>query len=174
MKIVPVFYSLFARCRMLMCGVLLIAVGPYFSGCGSEMEGLKPQGGAASDRSFIAPTNFIQQLAATDSIVVSNRFSGDFPTNENLSLKLAHKQVKRVLKAVSSLRASEANSGSLWDLQLQFFHGTNFLGRANFEGASVVIEGDDREYHDRTGILDKLYAEDSDQLLPSFLKKKKH
>jgi len=174
MKTVPVFYSLFELRPMLMRGVLLIAVVPLLSGCDSEMEGLKPQGGVASDRNFIAPTNFIQQIAATDSIIVSNRFSGNFPTNENLSLKLTHRQVRRVLKAISLLKAAQANSGSLWDLQLQFFHGTNFLGRAYFEGASVVIDRDDREYHDRTGILDKLYDEDDDQLLPSFMREKKH
>ncbi len=196
MKVMPLLYSLFMRCPVLQHGVLLIVVMPLLAGCGSQMEGLKPQGGAVSERNFIAPTNFIQQIAATDSITVSNRFSGDYPTttNENLSLRLTHNQVIRVLKAVSSLRTypNEANSASLWDLQLQFFHGTNFLGWANFQGSSIVIYKEyrdrtyatnwwpqpgppsfviDREYLDRTGILDKLYDEDSDKLLPSFLKK---
>lgn len=175
MKIVPMYYSLFARYPILVRGVLLVAVMPLFlvSGCGSERESLRPQGSGASDGSFFAPTNFIRQIAATDSIIVSNRFSFQFPTNENLSLKLTHRQVRRALAAVSSLRAypNEANSASLWDLQLQFYHGTNFLGKANFQGSSIVI---DREYCDRTGILDKLYDEDSDKLLPSFLKERKH
>lgn len=128
---------------------------------------------AATSSAVLRPVGFIRQVRLTDSIVISNRLSGAEFTNENLSLHLSPGEVKDVVKAIGMLKANPTDPGtaSAWGLQLQFFQGRKLLGRANFQGGSIVI---DREYSDNSGILEGLYNRDYERLLPSVYRTQSH
>src|SRR5580658_3790022 len=80
MKTVLTAYFLFTRCHSLIWKVFFVLAMFLLPGCGYEMDGLKRQRDTAVDTGFVAPTNFIQQIAATDLIIISNRFSYHFDT----------------------------------------------------------------------------------------------
>jgi hypothetical protein len=151
--------------------VLIFAIALLCLGCaGKIVQANVPEDHVA--QSFITPNEFIQQIKSTDCIIVSNRFSGEFPKDEHLSVKLSPEQVREVLAAIGSLKTypMDPGSASAWDLQLQFFHHDKMLGYANFEGAAIVI---DREYRDNTGTLKRIYEENYAKLLPSIFKQSK-
>lgn len=175
MKATPLTYHLVEqRAVFMVVAAFMTVISLLLSGCANRMTSVAQRGATEPQSNFITPTNFLRQIASTDCIIVSNRFSGKFPTNENLSIKLTRAQVKSVLKAISLLKLDPqqlgAGSASLWDLQLQFFHHKNLLGKANFQGAAIVI---DMEYSDHTGTLEKIYDENYDSLLPSYMREKK-
>ncbi len=104
----------------------------------------------------IAPTNFIQQTASAEYIIVKPTLQD--PSIKDISLTLTGKDAQDVVRAISLLRNDRIVGVSYGicgcvDSKLEFYRGTNCLGVALFQDDLVTI-GD--EYEDHTGTLKKI------------------
>jgi len=94
------------------------------------------------------PTEFTQQIFQADRIVATNRYDA---TN----FVLTGEEVGRVGKAVASAKHDKNHYQAIFDWDLQFYTGTNFLAVVHLQDAAFWIGG--TQYIDETGVLKTFY-----------------
>ena len=103
------------------------------------------------------PTNLAHLIANADHIIITNRFAGSNTRYRSFSLSVSGRRVSQIVAAVSSARRNQVETDSMWDWELQFFRATNRLAVIDCQGSMFLAEHG--EYHDDTGVLEKLYSE---------------
>ncbi len=110
-------------------------------------------------------TNLVRLIAEADRIVVTNRLASGIDAYRGFSLTLSGHEASDIVKDVSSMVAFSstkpptARSNSIFDWELRFYHGTNYLTAIYLDGTTFEFDGD--EYGGDTGALKAL----SDRLL---------
>ena len=99
-------------------------------------------------RPELPPAAILQKLPTADRVVVTNRFLG-FGTN------IAGEGVGRLAKAVSTAEHPKDGAAAMFDLDMAFYSGTNFLFAIRLQDEAFLLE--DREYDDRSGVLKAFY-----------------
>jgi hypothetical protein len=97
--------------------------------------------GLASGCSQKPSAKFATRLSTADHIVVTN-------SNRNFGLTLRGEDVAKICKVVTFANKVSSPTASLYDWDVQFFNGTNFLG---------AIRLMDKEYRDNSRVLSAYY-----------------
>lgn len=113
-----------------------------------------------------SPTNFLNQIATADYVVVTNRIPESNPGYEHFRLKITGKRFRDLRAALMELKPSSNNviSAAICDWQFQFYKNTNLLATANFQGHIIICEG--HEYYDHTGVVIKIYNDVFNKVRP--------
>lgn len=110
---------------------LLLLVG--FAGCSQRVQ---------------PPAEFTQQILSADRILATN-------TYDAATFVLSGEEVGRVGKAVASAKSDKSHYQAIFDWDLQFYTGTNYLTVIHFQDAAFWAGG--AQYVDETGVLKALY-----------------
>jgi hypothetical protein len=104
------------------------------------------------------PAEIAERLGQVDRIVV---------TNSHLSspLTVTGEEVRKVAKAVASAKHDGHSSDGIWNWDIQFYQGTNFVTVIHLMDRTFWTE--DAQFRDDTGVLKAFYRrvlEDADRL----------
>jgi hypothetical protein len=101
------------------------------------------------------PIHLAAQIASADRVVCTNFLSSE--DEPKVSLAVSGERVKKIVKAVSRAKRLQLGTNSMWDWQLRFYAGTNFLAAIRFQADVFLAENG--EFADESGELEKLYGE---------------
>ncbi len=111
-----------------------------------------------SPKHAAAPNDFAPRIAGADRVVLTNRLAGLNRRYLGFSYAVSGRAAADIVEAVSVAPGhSPPFIDLLYDWDLQFWKGTNHL--ASVEYAGNVFRFDDREYVDKSGVLDSLSFE---------------
>jgi hypothetical protein len=94
------------------------------------------------------PTEFSQRLATADRVVVTNQLSVFVSA-------VTPREVTRLATAVASAKQDRLPAGAMFDWDVQFYSGTNFLGVIHLQDRVFMLE--DTQYSDNSGVLKTFY-----------------
>jgi hypothetical protein len=94
------------------------------------------------------PANLAQQVAGADRTVVSN-------WNQSVTLTITGEEVAKVGRAVTSAKQDKHAYDGIWNWDLQFYAGTNFLTLVHLMDRTFWTA--DTQYRDDTGVLKAFY-----------------
>ena len=94
------------------------------------------------------PAELSQRLATADRAVVTNSLPpfGSVVTGE---------EVSRLAKAIASATQDKSPAGAMFNWDVKFYSGTNFLCLIHMQDRGFLLE--DEEYSDDTGVLKAFY-----------------
>ena len=94
------------------------------------------------------PAVLSQRLATADRVVVTNSLPpfGSIVTGD---------EVGRLAKAIASAPQVKCPAGAVFNWDVKFYAGTNFVSEVHLQGGGFLLE--DGEYSDDTGVLNTFY-----------------
>ena len=94
------------------------------------------------------PADFSQRVVTADRIVVTNRF-------RTFGTTITGAEVSQVTKAVAFAKQNRLPAAAVYDWDVAFYAGTNYLSAIHLQGSGFLIG--DAEYTDHTEVLNKFW-----------------
>ena len=99
------------------------------------------------------------QVAGADRIVIRDRTAHPHSKLSDFRFSIAGDKVGEVVRAISSAKClgRAPVTLSIWNWELRFYRGTNFLATVDFQGDVFLVDGGEGgEYCDKSGVLEQL------------------